>query len=40
MMAGHWWWWVWGAVKAAAVVVGLWLFYRITKAVERIAAKP
>lgn len=40
VMAGHLWWWVYGVVKAAAVVIGLWLLYRITKAVERIAAKP
>lgn len=41
MMAGfHWGWIVYRILIAAAVVIGLWLFYRITKAVERIAAKP
>ncbi|MBI3610700.1 MAG: hypothetical protein HY204_08375 [Nitrospirae bacterium] len=39
MMAGYLWWWsLYGIIKAAVVVIGLWLLYRITKAVERIAA--
>ena len=39
MMTGYLWWWgVYGVIKAAVVVIGLWLLYRITRAVERIAA--
>jgi hypothetical protein len=39
MMTGYLWWWgLFGIIKAAVVVIGLWLLYRITKAVERIAA--
>jgi uncharacterized membrane protein len=39
MMAGYLWWWaVYGVVKAAVVVIGLWLLYRIATAVERIAS--
>jgi uncharacterized membrane protein len=32
------WWAVYGLVKAAVVVVGLWLLLRIARAVEKIAA--
>ena len=32
------WWVVYGLVKAAVVVIGLWLLHRIAKAVEKIAA--
>jgi uncharacterized BrkB/YihY/UPF0761 family membrane protein len=39
MMAGYvWWWGVYGLLKTAVVVIGLWLLYRITVAVEKIAA--
>jgi uncharacterized membrane protein len=39
MMSGFLGWWaLYGLVKAAVVVVGLWLLFRIAKAVERIAA--
>ncbi|MBI3596147.1 MAG: hypothetical protein HY203_03220 [Nitrospirae bacterium] len=39
LMAGYLWWWgLYGLVKAAIVLFSLWLLYRITKAVERIAA--
>ena len=39
MMTGYLWWWgVYGVIKAAVVVIGFWLLYRITRAVERIAA--
>jgi uncharacterized membrane protein len=32
------WWAVYGVVKAAVVVIGLWLLLRIARAVEKIAA--
>lgn len=32
-----WWWGLFGLVRAAVIVIGLWLLYRITRAVERIA---
>ena len=32
------WWAVYGLVKAAVVVIGLWLLLRIARAVEKIAA--
>ena len=39
MMTGYLWWWgLYGVVKAAVVVIGLWLLFRITKAVEKIAS--
>jgi hypothetical protein len=39
MMNGYVWWWaLYGLLKTAVVVVGLWLLFRIAKAVERIAA--
>jgi len=39
MMPGYLWWWgLFGFVKAAIVLFGLWLLYRITVAVEKIAA--
>jgi hypothetical protein len=39
MMTGYLWWWaVYGLLKTAVVVIGLWLLYRITVAVEKIAA--
>jgi len=39
MMNGYLGWWVlYGLVRAAVVVIGLWLLFRIAKAVERIAA--
>ena len=38
-MAGYLWWWgLYGLLKAAVVVIGLWLLYRITVAVEKIAS--
>jgi hypothetical protein len=38
MMTGYLWWWgLYGLLKTAVVVIGLWLFYRITVAVEKIA---
>lgn len=39
MMNGYLWWWgLYGLLKTAAVVIGLWLLYRIAAAVEKIAA--
>jgi len=39
MMTGYLWWWgLYGLVKAAIVLFSLWLLYRITVAVEKIAA--
>jgi hypothetical protein len=39
LMGGHiWWWGFFGVVRAAVVLIGLWLLYRITLAVEKIAA--
>ena len=38
MAYGYFWWWgLYGLVKAAVILFGLWLLYRITKAVEKIA---
>jgi hypothetical protein len=38
-MGGYLWWWgAYGLIKAAVVVIGLWLLYRVTVAVEKIAA--
>jgi hypothetical protein len=33
-----WWWGVYGLLKTAVVVIGLWFLFRIAKAVEKIAA--
>ncbi|HET6464957.1 MAG TPA: hypothetical protein VFH55_05030 [Nitrospiria bacterium] len=39
MMTGYLWWWgLYGLFKAAIVLFGLWLLYRIAVAVEKIAA--
>jgi hypothetical protein len=39
VMGGYLWWWgLFGLIKAAIVLFGLWLLYRITVAVEKIAA--
>jgi len=39
MVGGYLWWWgLFGLIKAAIVLFGLWLLYRITVAVEKIAA--
>jgi len=38
LMGGYFWWWgLYGLVRAAIVLFGLWLLYRITVAVEKIA---
>jgi uncharacterized membrane protein len=39
MMSGYLWWWgLYGVVRVAVVAFALWLLYRITRAVERIAS--
>jgi hypothetical protein len=39
MLAGYiGWWWAYGVIKAAIALFALWMLYRITRALERIAA--